>query len=211
LYEAELQAGLEQLDVLSRQEYKESLSEVASVGEDQYRLDRIGRLIGVTLKEPFATIADSDAPSERTAAYRRWYLKNPEDIRNDEAALNSWQYQTLAALSRDVEVLNSLGRQPEDVYHLMADAQFEKGFFGYLATSCRKYLCSDPELREQIREQEEEAKSAGIDISSVTPKAIVASGGATLGTILVQSVPVLGFVGVPIIAGLVMIIYTTSA
>ena len=45
-------------------------------------------------------------------------------------------------------------------------------------------------------------------IPVVTPEIIVGSGGLTIGVVLVQSVPILGIVGAPVIAAVIIILYT---
>jgi len=207
-----LRTGLRELEVLSRVEYIEPLSKVANEGDAQERLDRIGRLIGITLKEPLATPQIVDEPSERTRAYRRWDLDarfrvDPAEIQRE--VQDTWQYRTLAALQQDEEVIKSRGwASPPPVTVLVTDAQSESGFFSYLTVSCRKYLCQDRELREEISSEVEQVKrTTGLDVRSVTPEMLIASGGVAIGTSLVQSIPILAFVGTPVIAGLVLIIY----
>ncbi len=73
--------------------------------------------------------------------------------------------------------------------------------------SCRKYLCHDPKLRNQIAREVQAAKRAGLGLKNVTPDLIVMYGGYTIGTALVQSIPVLGPLGIQVIAGLVVIFY----
>jgi hypothetical protein len=113
--------------------------------------------------------------------------------------------QVIESLGQDEQVMESSGYQP--VYGLALYAHHERGFFAILTVSCRKYLCSEPKLREEISNQIEDARRAGIDIRNVTPETIVAAGGAAVGTVLIQSIPILGLVGTPVIAGLLVIIY----
>jgi hypothetical protein len=108
-----LQTGLRQLDDLSWKEYGESLSEVAAEADEQKTLDRVGRLIGVTMKQPLAEPQTLDTPTLTTRAYRQWELKDEKTIHDCEQ--NTWQYQTLAALSQDEQVIESLGYQPPSV------------------------------------------------------------------------------------------------
>ncbi len=205
----ELEASLRQLDTLARDEYHESLEEVTTrSGEsDEYRLLRIGRLLGVTLKQPFATSKDLERPSNYTRAYRAWTLKSEAAFNNPQTQ-TSWQYQALEALRTDSNVIQSLGGPIPNVYMFAALAQGERGYFWYLAMSCREYLCRDPNFRNQIEREFETAKRAGLDLKNATPEIIVASGGVTIGTALVQNIPTLGMMGVPVIAGLVYIVYS---
>ena len=200
--------GFRQLDSLAEKEYHEPLIDVALGPEDdEKRLLRLGRLIGVVMKKPFATEKDLDAPSIHTRAYREWELKPPTEFERPDIQ-NSPEYQALETLRNDPEVVSTLGWQPKDVYELAATAHHERGYFGFLVVSCRKYLCKDKKLRADIEREVKAAKKAGVLVKTVTPETIVASGGAAIGTWLVQAVPVLGFMGVPVIAGIVIIMYT---
>ena len=96
----------------------------------------------------------------------------------------------------------------EDVHGLARDAQDERGFFGYLAMSVRGYICGDPELRKKINEYMKGGKEAGFYLKHLTPDVIVQAGGLALGSLLIAHIPILGFVGAPVVAGLVLMIYT---
>jgi hypothetical protein len=207
----EFEVSLRQLDTLAREEYHVSLAEVATRlhDSDEHRLLRVGRLLGVTLKQPFAISEVLDAPSPFSGAYRAWKLK-AEGAFDDPQARSCWQYKALEALRSDPEVIQSLGWQPPSVYVLAETAQSERGFFWYLAMSCRRYLCRDAKLRSQIDREVKAAKRAGFDLKNVTPEVIVASGGLAIGGALVQSIPALGMMGAPVIAGLVFIVYSVG-
>jgi hypothetical protein len=105
-------------------------------------------------------------------------------------------------------LVQEIGWLPPTTYEFALNAQHERGFFGYLTISIRKYLCRDPELRKQIEEHVEYTRQAGYGITSISPEWVVGSAGLALGSLLVQSIPVLALVGAPVIAGLVVIIYT---
>jgi hypothetical protein len=200
-----LEGALYKLEDLAQAEYGESLSQIAIQpgDEEEMRLYRLGRLIGVTLKEPFASVETLPSPAPYSRAYRAWHLDQSK-FQND----SPWQYQALDALRADQDVIDSLGWKPSTVYDLATAAQYERGFFRFLVVSCRKYLCRNAELRSTIESEIQAAKRAGFDITNVTPEIIVASGGLAIGAQLVASIPVLGIVGAPVIGGLVFIIYS---
>ena len=106
----------------------------------------------------------------------------------------------------DRELVSSLGWEPVSVSDLATSAQFERGFFRYLAVSFRKYLCQ-PNLRKEIERAIQGARRAGMDLKNVTPDTIAASGGLAIGAVLIQNIPALGMMGAPVIAGIVFIIY----
>jgi hypothetical protein len=87
---------------LAQKEYHEPLTEVALGPEDdEKRLLRVGRLIGVVLKQPFAVEKKLDAPSIYTRAYREWEFKPPTEFENS-GITNSREYKP------GIELLRSL-------------------------------------------------------------------------------------------------------
>jgi hypothetical protein len=205
----ELEQSLRNLNTLAIAEYRQSLAEVVTCpgDNDETRLLRIGRLLGVLLKLPFAIQRDLATPSATTRAYRAYDLKSVEDFGLPDA-IASWEYQALEALRSNADVVQSLGWQPHDVYSLAYTAQSERGFFWFLAMSCRKYLCRESKIREEVERSVKEARRAGVDIKNVTPELVVQSGGFAIGAALVQAIPALGIMGAPVIAGLVFILYS---
>jgi hypothetical protein len=207
----ELEGALQQLATLAREEYHASLGEIAAqLGDsDERRILRIGRLLGVTLKRPFATSKDLEEPSDFSGAYRTWTLM-PASAFDDAQARSCWQYRALESLCSDPDVIQALGGQLNSVYSLAEIAQSERGFFWFLATSWRRYLCGDPNLRRKIDREVQGARRGGLDLKNITPDIIVASGGLTIGAELVHNIPALGTMGAPVIAGLVFIIYSVG-
>lgn len=203
----EFENGFRQLDSLAQKEYHVPLAEVALGPEDEEkRLLRLGRLIGVVLKQPFAVENDLATPSEYRRAYRSWELDSA--ALEDPSIRGSWQYKALETLRTDPDVISALGWQPLDVYDLAQTAHHERCFFSFLAVSCRKYLCRDQKLRREIEREVKSARNVGFNVKNITPEMMVASGGLTIGTLLVQAIPVLGIMGAPVIAGIVFIIYS---
>ena len=66
--DTEIEDGFSSLDTLARSEYRESLADILASPDAQDASVRIGRLIGVLLKEPFAVPHDLAEPSHRTRA-----------------------------------------------------------------------------------------------------------------------------------------------
>lgn len=204
--EPQLSEALQELDRLSHEEYRKSLAEVAMSGDHKERLDRLGRLVGVVLKEPFATMFYSDTPSHHTGAYRGWEL-NQEAFRN-ETALSSWQYRMLAKLRQNEHIIETLGYQEATIQDFATMAQYERGWFRFLVVACREYLCN-PQLRQEINGHIQAAREAGFDVSA--PSMLVGSGAAgAIGTILVQNVPILRLASVPLILLMTIIISNTG-
>lgn len=206
LSEADLRRGLADLERLSNEEYHQSLQEVAASVDPNITVARIGRLIGVSMRQPLAEPQTLSQPSRVTRAYRQWHLNSPSDV---EQQSDTWQYQALDYLRNDPIIMTERGGYPfASVYAIASDAHHERGFFGYLARSVRAYICGDPEIRKKVEKNIKAARKGGKTISLTTPEVIVGSGGVALASYLVTVVPVLGFVGVPVIAGIVVHLYT---
>jgi hypothetical protein len=200
--ESEFMAGLDELDQLSRGDYHKPLQTVFTELPAADAAERLERLIGVTLKAPFAQPEDLPAPSPYSHAYRGWNLDEKRFA--SPSAPSTWQYRTLEGLCREPE---NAGRFPT-VLDLARDAHFERGFFGYLARSLQKYICGDPEIRKAIDNSLRQGKAAGFDVRLLTPQQLVQGGGLALGSYLVTHIQILGLVGAPVIAGLVLLLYT---
>ncbi|HET9342903.1 MAG TPA: hypothetical protein VFO25_08320 [Candidatus Eremiobacteraceae bacterium] len=192
----DLLAGIGVLDRLSRGDYHASLGAIYGAPEPE-AVSKLGRLIGVTLKEPFATPNPRATPSEFTGSLRDWEL-NVDALRSEDT-VETWQHRTLTRISSELGYA--------DVVALAVDAQNERGFFNLFAISLRKYICDDPEIRDRVKNDLDAARAAGVQAAAVTPEAIVASGGAGLATYLVMHIPLLGFVGVPVIVGIILLLY----
>jgi hypothetical protein len=202
----QLAQAFQKLDAMARDEFHEPLSSLASSdANNQDQILRVGRLIGVILKEPFATPHVHSAPSEITRAYRSWELNSLEQF---NAQTKTWQYRALAQIQS--ELRNESIYVPDSPYEFARDAQHERGFFGFLALSIRKYICGDPALKKKIREQVAAAKKGGVSVDLKDPATLVAGGGFALGAYLISVVPVLGYVGAPVIAGIVLLFYTVG-
>lgn len=200
-----LESVFSELDLLARDEYHQSIEDITKDSDPQHSAIRIGRLVGVMLKEPFATSENLDGPSDRTGAYRAWHLESSEQFQSPEKQ-NTWQYHTLAEIQREL-ALDLSQYNNMSIYALAQDAQYETGFFGYFARTLRKYICGDPEIRKKVDDAIKNAKG-GKNIASITPELLVGSGGLALGAHLVQTIPILGMVGAPVIAAVVVILYT---
>lgn len=206
--EVALRLAVRRLDDLSHGEYRQGLKEILADSErdPQATMMRLGRLIGVMMKEPFATPQDLTSPSTYSHAYRAWNLDS-EDVVGAPARQQLWQYRMLEKLRQDPDVTSELGRTPPSVFALAQEAHHERGFFAYLAISCRKYLCRDPRLRAEIESSVEAARRSGLDLRNVTPETIVSGFGVSIGVALVQNIPSLELAGAPVIAGLVLLIF----
>jgi hypothetical protein len=192
----DLHEGIEALDKLSREDYGLPLSALYAASDDE-AIGRLGRLIGVSLKQPFATPVLRAEPSKLTGSHRDWELN--VSALDSEALATTWQHRALVALSSDLGY--------SSVVAFAQDAHHEAGFFGLFAASLKKYICGDPKIRKRVRTDVAAAKARGINTNAVTPETVVASGGAALASYLIVHVPLMAFVGAPVIVGVVLILY----
>jgi hypothetical protein len=191
----QIQEGLEVLKSFAKDEYHEDLDSILAdtARTPEERLLRVGRLMGVVLKEPFATAVPMNPATSHTGAYRGWALD--EGAFDTPEKQTTWQYEVLEALRREEVWFPT-------VYALADKLQSERGFFACLATNTRKYICSDPALTQKIDAEVKASQQGGGAVQLLTRG--VAS--TMVATTLVQLVPWLAVAGAPIIAGLVLLI-----
>ena len=195
-----LQHGFTELDQLSRAEYRQPLAEIM---RDPVRL---GRLVGVLLKQPFAEPENLAHPSLRTGAYRAWHLVDAGKF--ERCSRDTWQLKALQRMQQEL-VLQEIQYMHYSLYQFAVDAQHERGFFALFARTLRKYICGDKKIRKKIEDALKAGGKAGfLKVPPITPEAIVAAGGLALGVYLVQAIPILGMVGAPVVAAVVVILYS---
>jgi hypothetical protein len=187
----QIQEGLAVLNSLAQEEYHIDLDSILAdtARTQEERLLRVGRLVGVVLKEPFATDVPIDPATSHTGAYRGWQLDGSAFAKPEKQT--TWQYGVLESLRKEEG-------WPPTVYDFAGFLQVETGFFGSLVNSTRKYICGDPVLRQRI---DAEVK-ASLPGGGTVPLAAMGAGAMELANILVQYVPWLGGAGAPLIAGL---------
>ena len=196
-----VRAGFDELNELSLSEYRLTLTDVMN-GDDA--AERMGRLIGVSLKEPFADPVILSEPSVHTAAYRAWELRPEGDF---ALQADSWQFRALSEMRNRAE--RESGYQFESTYAFAAFLHHESGFFAEFSKNVRAYICGDKKIRQHVEQVLKKAGTAtGSTLSKLTPENVVALGGAALGAFLIHAIPILGYVGAPVIAGIVLILYT---
>lgn len=198
--EEKVRAGFVELNDLAMSEYHQTLAEILATKDKSKAAIRVGRLVGVLLKEPFAKAETLESPSRQTSAYRAWNLNSREDFRA-AAASRPWQRDILEWMRQDLE---RQGTTFEDIYTLAQDAQHETGFFALFARTLRDYVCGDQAIRKKIDDAFKKISKLG---KAPTPETVMGAGGLTLGVYLVQIVPALGMAGAPVIAAVIVILY----
>ncbi len=207
--EAAVRQGLAELNELSKLEYREPLDEVLSEPDVEYSAQRVGRLIGVVLKEPFSEVHTLEEPSFKSKAFRRWELV--DEHRFDSVLTSTWQHPVLETMRLDLatsERSNAPYFATLSTYDFAREAHHELGFFGAFAESVRKYICGDKEIRKKVADALSSAGRGGSKLPPITPEGIVRAGGLALGAYLVTVIPILGLAGAPVVAAIVVILYT---
>lgn len=193
-----LSGGLDDLKELSAVEYRQSLEEVCA--EDVPELEkaqRIARLAGIRIKQPFALPVALQVPSQ-TRAYRAWRLD--EEAFENSASKDLWQYKLLEHLA----VKSSSSPLDIALY-----AESEIGFFGFVAQEAKRYIC-DERYNAEIKEALIKAGIPEAGTVVANPHVIVGAGGLALGSALVTHIPLLGMVGAPVLAGFVLVLYVVG-
>jgi hypothetical protein len=200
---SDLQRGFEELSTLASEEYGLSLANIlldSKVDQDM-RLLKVGRLLGITLKQPFAEPHPVNPSNSYTGANRRWELKwEPNEDTQLFAPANRsvWQYKTLDKIRKE-EGLSS-------VKELCEGAQYELGFFWYLAHSLNKWICNDPEVSEKVDLFAKEVEKKGGAAQFLTPQGMISVSATALASYLIETIPILAGAGLPIVTGLLVLI-----
>jgi hypothetical protein len=197
--EAAIAESLARLDSLAVDEYRMPLSEVVADDDATRSTARLGRLVGILLKEPFAVPTPREQPSGVTGAHRSWLLLG-EDAFNDPERQRTWQYKTLEMVRSDLE------SEPEfaffedwGVWDFADYAGTERAFFGFFARAARPYICGNSETRQAV---DEALRTSGVAKGAAPVSAMI---GADLLYHLSQ-VPFLGATDITLIAGLSLIL-----
>jgi hypothetical protein len=201
-----LEKGINELEILSNEEYGMSLHALAEQIDEKVMIERLARLGGIVLKQPFSNPVLLGKTSEYTGSKRAWELIQQKDAFEDESRVNTWQYSVLEELRTNGDLVEELGWVPENTYAFAQNAHNERGFFGYLAISIKKYICGSKEIKDKIEQGVSSAKKSGLDIAD--PKVIIGGASVSLATYLVQVIPVLSMVGAPLLAAILLIIYS---
>lgn len=134
---------------------------------------RVGRLIGITIKEPFADHCALGARPSQTGALRRWDLR--EDVLG-HAHPDWWQYELIVDFLADQERTGDFDWLPspnlpeaERVRWFLEAANSERGVFRAVLIAIRRKICRDRD------KQSEKPTSAG-RIIDTGPRELLAVG-----------------------------------
>jgi hypothetical protein len=160
----DVQRALVSLKGLAKEEYGHSIDELFAIEEPVSAVNefdaaamqvlnstdafwRVGRLIGITIKEPFAEGCTLGAQPSQTGAQRRWDLK--EGVLG-HAHPNWWQYELIVDFLANQERTGDFDWLPtpnlseaERVRRFLEDANSERGVFRAIVIAIRRKICRD--------------------------------------------------------------------
>jgi len=165
--------GYAQLNALSQGDYGRGVAEVFDDLEasPNDKLLRLGRLMGVALKQPYSEPFQMDPSLSRTGAMRGWNLL--DDNIDAPQAMPTWQFQAMEGLSQEF----GFGSQTT----FAQIAKYETGFLKYMGNSFRKYLCGDPEMAKNIEKAVENLENVGGIKHLLTPQGLIGTGAVIIG------------------------------
>jgi hypothetical protein len=194
--ESDLRAANRVFDELARSEYGVSVDELVGHldSANSNELLQFGRLIGVLVKQPFATRIDFPERSPFSGAFHGWDIDRAQ--LDNPKKWQSWQYKTLEQTALSFPGIQN----PDD---LLAQTHSERGLWAYIANSFGNYICgASPELDKTIREQ--------LNAVKLSPEGLYGTAGIALATALLTAIPPLtGLIAVgaaPILYGFMVIL-----
>lgn len=154
-----------ELEKLAKAEYGHAVEElfaieepVAATNEVDYAAStvlestdafwRVGRLIGITIKQPFAEPAPLGGYPSQTSARRRWNLKQDGTLGREHP--DWWQYDLILGFLASQEGTGEFDWLPppglsdaERVTWFLEAANSERGIFRTVALAVRRQICHD--------------------------------------------------------------------
>lgn len=170
----EVAKALRRLKRLAKAEYGRSLSslvEEAQPGswDNDLATRRLGRLVGVEMKRPFAH--PKAKPSPQTRAKRSWTLKEETQFARSLATKKG------APEARVLEILTTAYRVDHptavDVYAIARELHHEWGWFRQLVVWLHPQLCDDISLFSRLRNAVGDAGAGAMDVALATQVASI--------------------------------------
>lgn len=186
-----LASDWDNLDRLAQGEYGISLSQTLADANRELAFNRIGRLFGVYLKEPFALSFpyDPDLPINWAKAHRCWEIHEapPGDV--------------LIVHQTKLELLEQLAQEWNRPLELLAE-------FNVFLSLCRRFkplVCGEAKALENSEKIAKDLEKQGISVSSLSLNQGLGIAATTIATYLAQGVPNLSAHS-PIVTGLTLLL-----
>ena len=179
--------GLHQLDELAVGEYGETLDSIMSSPDQALVLRRIGRLMSVWYKQPFAESFpyNPDIPTNWARAQRCWEIHNQPSSALIDNNKDCVEFLVLVSkeLDRPVEVL------------------FEFNIFMSLCKKLKSIVCDEVEVLKRAEKIAKELNKQGNNVSLITTNQVLGAAAVAFATYLVQNSSWLQGSHMPIVTG----------
>ena len=175
--EDSLQIGWSALDGICRGEFGLPLQGVLAQQDDALNFKRVGRLMAVWVKHPFAQPFpyDPDLQSNWAKSQRAWEIHGPVDPTVINA--HRLQFELLAAFAHEWE-------RPTEFL-----AEFN--IFHSLCRRLRPAICGEAKALENAEKIAKDLQKAGTNIALLTPNQLLGATAVTVASYLVQALPFL--------------------
>jgi hypothetical protein len=197
--------GIENLQNLAQEEYRVDLNQLLQEFPSETGTLRYTRLLGVMLKEPFASPANIAGGSRHSGAYRGWKWEPDRILRPGSQEL--WQYRVIQALYNERFGRPAQDPVPDDVLirFVQDEGATENRLSLILLRSIHQHVCGNETAKANIEEGIEEARRQGVSLTNPTPQALIPSAGLGVCGIIMTSVPFGPFLG-PLAGGLTIMV-----
>ncbi len=163
------------LNHLAQGEYGQTLGSILSDKAQELAFKRVGRLLGVYLKEPFAISFsfDPDSPSNWARSQRFWEIRNipdPNVIASHEA-----RFSLLAQIAGD--------------WHRPIEYVAEYNVFLWLCRKFRPIVCGEAKTLENSEKIAKDLEKQGIDVATLSMNQGFGIAAVTVASYLSQQLP----------------------
>lgn len=185
-----LEEGWAELDSLSREEYGVSLLDVLKESDELLSFNRVGRVIAVSIKYPFAQSFpyDPELPSNWAKTKRAWEIREPVAM------------QTICDHRIQFELLTQVAVDWKRPIEFLA----EFNIFHWLCKRLRPVVCGEAKSLENAEKIAKDVKKAGTDVTLFSLNQLLGAASVTIATYLVQSVTVLSG-SAPLVTGVTLL------
>lgn len=187
----ELAAGLSELERLAIGEYEAKLMDVIAA-KDELAFKRVGRLMAVWLKEPFATPLryNPDLPQNWAKSNRAWEIHSPT------------VHATTTDEKNRLKILDAVASEwDRPVAHL---AEFN--ILQSISKRLRPVVCGDSKAFKDVDEIAKQLEKQGTHVSTFTPRDVLSSASLSIAGYLVNHVDFLSLNHLPLVTGATLLI-----
>src|ERR1035437_8067914 len=187
-----LEEGLAALSTLSEGEFRATLTNVLVDGDPALAFGRVGRLMAVWLKHPFAESFpyDPNAPGNWAKSQRAWEIHRPiaNVAHKDTAARRDLLLNFAAEWGRGIDQLA------------------EYNIFLSMCKRLRPVVCGESKVVEQADKIAADLRKKGVTVSGFSLNDMLGAASLTIATYLVQHVSFLSAGVLPLVSGATLLV-----